>query len=152
MTVDIGAYEYGDGWFDVVAVPANQTGNTLLIDHPTTNNAPAARVFATPDFSLGNIVNTRPHGVYWQGGAINRWRVFNEDLAAMPLGAGYNLFAPSAPTVSAAFRDLGLSSVGALPMSAATRCPTAPRSTFTRSRQVQMLSSTSRSRATWSGA
>lgn len=118
-TVDIGAYEYGDGWFDVLASPANQTGNTVLIDHPTTNNAPAARIFATPDFSLANVVNTRPHGVYWQGGAVNRWRVFNEDLAAMPLGAGYNLFAPAAPTVAAAPPDLGLF-VHRLPTSGAT--------------------------------
>lgn len=106
-TVDIGAYEYGDGWFDAVGNGSNNIGNTLLLDHPTSNGAPAARVFATPNFSLGTVTNMRPFGVYWHSDAA-RWRVFNQDIAAMPTGAGYNLFAPAAPTALTAFPDIGL--------------------------------------------
>lgn len=106
-TVDIGAYEYGDGWFDAIGNGTTITGNTLLLDHPTSNDAPAARVFATPDYSLGGVTNMRPFGVYWHS-AAGRWRVFNQDFAAMPTGAGYNLFAPAAPTALTTFPDIGL--------------------------------------------
>lgn len=105
--IDIGAYEYGDGWFDVLANASNTFGNTLALNHPTVNAAPAARVFATPNFDLGAVTYTAPPGVYWLG-ASSEWRIFSESLAGMPTGAGFNLFSPAAPNTSGAYADLGL--------------------------------------------
>ncbi len=106
-SIDIGAYEYGDGWFDVLANASNTFGNTLVLNHPTTNAAPSARVFATPNFDLGSVTYTAPPGVYWLGASFE-WRIFSENLAGMPTGAGFNLFSPAAPNTSGTYADLGL--------------------------------------------
>ena len=106
-SIDIGAYEYGDGWFEVLATASNVNGNTLVLDHPTTNGAPSARVFATPNFDLGGVAYTAPPGVYWLS-ANSEWRIFSENISGMPLGAGFNVFSPAAPNVSGTFSDIGL--------------------------------------------
>ncbi|HWT17263.1 MAG TPA: choice-of-anchor Q domain-containing protein, partial [Patescibacteria group bacterium] len=105
--IDIGAHEYGDGWFDALATASTAQGNTLILDHPTTNAAPSARVFATPNFDLGSVDFNAPPGVYWLN-ANAQWRIFSEDISIMPLGAGFNVFSPAPPNVSGAFSDIGL--------------------------------------------
>ena len=105
--IDIGAYEQGDGWFDVLANASTAAGNTLILDHPTTNLAPSARVFATPNFDLGGVPFTAPPGVYWLN-ANAQWRIFSEDFSGMPFGAGFNVFSPAAPEPSGSFSDIGL--------------------------------------------
>lgn len=121
-SIDIGAYEYGDGWFDVTASASNVSGNTLVLDHPTTNFAPSARVFATPNYDLGGIAYTAPPGVYWLT-ASSQWRLFSQDISGMPLGTGFNVFSPAAPNVSGTFSDLGLF-LHRLPASGATTAST----------------------------
>jgi hypothetical protein len=106
-SIDIGAYEYGDGWFDVLATAANTSGNTLALDHPTTNFALGARVFATPSFELGNVTYTAPPGVYWLN-ASTQWRIFSENISGMPQNAGFNVFSPAAPNNSEIYADIGL--------------------------------------------
>ncbi len=48
----------------------------------------------------GDAENDHPIGVWYDGGA-NKWAVFNQDLAAMPVGADFNVLIP--PTGADAF-------------------------------------------------
>lgn len=67
-------------------------GNLTIIDHSTTNDDWNALVFATPNWNPGGadagVYVTSPIGVYV---ADQRWRVFNQNMAAMPLNAAFNL-------------------------------------------------------------
>lgn len=94
---DIGALESGDAWFGAVATAANISGNWFVLEHPSTDGQPLARVFATPNFSLGNIAHDKPFGVWWIS-ASTRFGIFNQDLANMPVGAGYNVMVPAPST------------------------------------------------------
>lgn len=91
---DIGAFEYGDAWLPAVATAANRSENFFTLDHPDTNGQSLARVFATPSATLGGTTNDRPFGVWWNAGA-GRMSLFNQDLAEMPVGAGYQVFVPA---------------------------------------------------------
>lgn len=93
---DIGAYESGDAVFQVVATTANTGPNYVVLDHPSTNGQSLARVFATRNYSLGAVTHARPFGVWWTGSPDLRMSVFNQDLAAMAVGTGFNLFVPGA--------------------------------------------------------
>jgi hypothetical protein len=95
---DIGAYEFGDAFFDVVATSANTAGNYLVLDHPSTNGQILARVLATRNFSLAGVGHTRPFGVWWIGAPQSRMSIFNQDNAAMAAGSGFNVFVPGSPT------------------------------------------------------
>ncbi|MFN2270029.1 MAG: hypothetical protein ACK2US_04275, partial [Anaerolineae bacterium] len=59
-----------------------------------TNKTPSALVFATqnwnPGGGLGGTYNAHPVGM-WYSVAAGRWAVFNEDGAAMPAGAAFNV-------------------------------------------------------------
>ncbi len=75
-----------------IATVANISNNTTRIDHPDLNNNPNAIVFATQVWNPGGtgtgIYNNHNIGVYYTG---SKWAVYNEDLAAMPVGCGFNL-------------------------------------------------------------
>lgn len=96
-SVDIGAFESGDAWFPAVARAGSINANWFPLAHPSTFGNSVARVFATPNFSLGNVENSRPHGVWWVSGP-NVMAVFNQDQSAMPVGAGYNVLVPAPVT------------------------------------------------------
>jgi len=80
------------------ATPANTIGNWTSIDHPLTNNNPDAIVSITQNWNPGGILlgtyNDHPIGVWYHNG-ISRWAIFNQDIAAMPEGASFNVSAPS---------------------------------------------------------
>jgi NADH:ubiquinone oxidoreductase subunit len=85
------------------ATAANITANWTTIDHPLTNNNPNAIVLITQNWNpggVGDIYNNHPIGVWYISGA-KKWAVFNQDLAAMPAGAAFNVLV--ATTDSAAF-------------------------------------------------
>lgn len=78
--------------FVVVANSGNIDGHAMLIDNVLTNGDPHAMLFVTqnlnpPDTGL-TIYNPHPIGVFYAGG---NWQIFNEDLAAMPTGASFNV-------------------------------------------------------------
>lgn len=82
--------------FLLVATTANATGNTLIIDHPLTNGDPNAVIIVTPNWNPGGIggtYNNHPIGVYYDG---SKWRIFNQDLATIPVGAAFNVIIPAA--------------------------------------------------------
>jgi len=73
------------------ATVANISNNSTRIDHPDLNGNPNAIVFATQLWNPGGgtgIYNNHNIGVYYTG---TKWAVYNEDLAAMPVGCGFNL-------------------------------------------------------------
>jgi hypothetical protein len=75
------------------ATVANITGNWTTIDHPLTNENPNAIVFVTQNWNPGGTsgkYNDHPIGVWYDNGE-KKWAIFNQDLAAMPDGADFNV-------------------------------------------------------------
>jgi hypothetical protein len=70
---------------------SNQSGNYTLIDRPITNNEPDAIVFITQVLNPGGgtgFYNDHPVGV-WYNTAANKWAIFNQDGAGMPLNISF---------------------------------------------------------------
>jgi hypothetical protein len=63
---------------------ADQDGNGLL--YVRQNHG--ARILVTPVTTPGGVVNNHPIGVWYDG---TDWNIFNEDDAAMPVGAEFNV-------------------------------------------------------------
>ena len=77
---------------------ANIVSNWTYIDDAIINDDPNAIVFATPNWNANNgsgVYNDHPIGV-WYSNATKKWAVFNQDLAAMPVNASFNLMIPKA--------------------------------------------------------
>jgi hypothetical protein len=71
----------------------NITGNYTLIDHAGINGDPDALVIVTqnwnPPASAG-VYNDHAIGVFYSAAAL-KWAIFNQDVAAMPVGAAFNV-------------------------------------------------------------
>ncbi len=66
--------------------PGNIAGHVSTLDHPLLNGNPNAAVFVMHQFVPGaTVLNPHPLGVWYDTG-IARWRIFNENAAAMPSG------------------------------------------------------------------
>lgn len=75
------------------ATAENTTNNYTLIDHPLINGDPDALLFVTQNWDAAGapgVYNAHPVGVFYQNGS-SQWAVFNEDAAAMPNGAAFNV-------------------------------------------------------------
>jgi hypothetical protein len=80
------------------ATTANTSGNYTLIDNPLTNNNPDATVFVTQNWNPpgeAGVYNNHVVGV-WYSTIDQKWSVFNQDGAAMPDGASFNILVASA--------------------------------------------------------
>jgi len=78
------------------ATAANILSHSTIIDYPLTNGNPNAIIFVTPNLNPGGVVgmyDDRPIGVFYDG---SKWRIYNEDGSAMPVGAAFNVFVPTA--------------------------------------------------------
>lgn len=77
------------------ATLANVTGNTTLMNNPLINGNPNAVLIVTQSWNPGGassgVYNPTDVGVLYDA-ARGRWRIFNEDSTAMPLGAAFNVF------------------------------------------------------------
>ncbi len=94
--IDIGAYEFGDDWFNARAIGSNNSLNTLLLSHPSINGVSSARALVTPNFSRGTTTSNAPFGVYFNVSS-SLWSIFNQNTATnIPLGAGYSALTPAA--------------------------------------------------------
>jgi len=75
---------------------ANSTNifsNVTIIDHPQCNGNPNAVLILTPNWNpggSGGTYNNHATGVYYDT-ASQRWAIFNEDSAVMPLNAAFNV-------------------------------------------------------------
>lgn len=93
---DIGAYESGDLGLLHTTSATSISGHTTRIIDPLTNGQPGVDLLVTPNFNAGGgggTTNNHPFGVYYFS---SLWRLFNEDLAAMPVGAHFNVMVPGA--------------------------------------------------------
>jgi hypothetical protein len=82
----------GTGVFVHTATAPNISGNWTAIDYPLTNGNPNAIIIATPNYNpggAGGIYDDHPIGVWYNG---SKWSIFNQDLAAMPVNASFNLY------------------------------------------------------------
>lgn len=75
-----------DRAFDAAATPP--VGNTCPVDHPATNGKSNEVVFASQYWT--GAYNAHPIGVWY---SADKWHVFNEDEAPMPVNARFNLLA-----------------------------------------------------------
>jgi Tol biopolymer transport system component len=70
---------------------SNTSSHITTIDHPLANNNPNAILLVTQNWNpggAGGVYNNRPIGVYYNG---SRWNIFNQNFAAMPAGASFNV-------------------------------------------------------------
>ena len=72
--------------FTHTATALNTSSHVTIIDNPATNNNPTAIVIIS-QFWEGTY-NPHAVGVFY---AIGKWRIFNQDIAAMPLNAEFNV-------------------------------------------------------------
>ena len=71
----------------------NVSQNSTYIDHPISNGNPDAILVVTPNWNpegSPGIYNAHPIGV-WYDSEAQRWAVFNQDLADMPIEGGFNV-------------------------------------------------------------
>jgi len=76
------------------AITDNTFGHITQIDHPLTNNNPEAILLVTHNYNpggTGGTYNNHPLGVYYDA---PYWHIFNQDLAAMPENALFNVIVP----------------------------------------------------------
>lgn len=92
-----GAMENGrllDAAFVHHATPENITDHWTYIDHPLINNKPNAVLYVTPNWNPHGEKHTvhTPHPIgVWYHADRGRWAIFNEDKAAMAVGAHFNV-------------------------------------------------------------
>ena len=70
---------------------SNTAFQITKIDHPLANDNPNAILLVTQNWNpggVGGVYNNHPIGVYYNG---SRWAIFNQDLAAMPTAASFNV-------------------------------------------------------------
>ncbi len=75
------------------ATSENVSANSSYIDDPSTNDNPDAVLTVTQNWNPGGdggTYNAHPIGVWYDGNA-EKWAIANEDRAAMPEGAAFNV-------------------------------------------------------------
>ena len=78
------------------ATANNITGDHTAMDYPLTNGSPNAIIFVTQNYNPGNVGGSsddHPIGVEYFSG---KWWIYNQDGAAMPPGAAFNVTVPKA--------------------------------------------------------
>lgn len=74
--------------------------NSTFIDNPLSNGNPNAIIFVSQNWNPGGgsgVFNNHNIGV-WYNTTNNKWAIFNEDTALMPVGASFNVIIPSSDT------------------------------------------------------
>jgi len=79
------------------ATATNSGSNSTFIDHSLTNSNPHAIVLVTQNWNPGGIYNDHPIGV-WYSFSAQKWVIFNQDGADIPIGATFNVLVPSVDT------------------------------------------------------
>ena len=70
------------------AATNNISGHITTIYNPQTDGNPNALLFVTHNWSMDNMYETHPLGVWYNG---MHWTIFHEDIAAMPAGMAFNV-------------------------------------------------------------
>jgi hypothetical protein len=90
----------GQNVFVHTVTQASITGGSnhmTLLDHPLLNNQPNAKPVITPVWQ--GTYNNHHTGVYYNA-ANGRWHIFNQDLAAMPVSAIFNVYVPQDDSIN----------------------------------------------------
>jgi hypothetical protein len=72
--------------FTHITAAANIISNYSLITYP--GAASNDFVMVIPNYTAGPVYNNHPIGVFFTAG---KWAIFNQDLAAMPVGVAFNV-------------------------------------------------------------
>ncbi len=94
---DLTALPWSKAAFVHTATSGNTLGNSTALNHALSNSNLLAFVFATDNYNPGGgsgVYNNHNTGVWYTGGNLffpNRWAIFNQDLAAMPTNASFNV-------------------------------------------------------------
>jgi hypothetical protein len=113
----LGVYHVGSNWYiftqDKAAMPLNATFNVArggpgfthvatagtittnytILNHPAINGKPSALLQVAPNWNPGGasgVYNNHTIGVFYISSS-GRWAIFNQDKAAMPLNAAFNV-------------------------------------------------------------
>lgn len=76
-----------------IATFSNITENYTTIDNALINGNPSARLLVTMNLSpdgIPAVVDEHPVGVWYSPG-FQKWAIYNEDVADMPVGAAFNV-------------------------------------------------------------
>jgi hypothetical protein len=82
------------------ATPENTSGNSTYLHSPLTDGNPNAVLVVTQNWNPGGgsgKYNNHPIGV-WYDRDRSKWAIFNQDRAAMPVGADFNVAVLKEPT------------------------------------------------------
>jgi hypothetical protein len=82
------------------ATSESVSSNSTYLDNRLINNNPNAILSVTQSWNPegeGGTYNDHPVGVWYDAGA-EQWAIFNQDRAAMPEGAAFNVVVAAAPT------------------------------------------------------
>lgn len=85
------AHASASGWqFKQTTTAANTYGNYTIINNSVTNGNPSIPIHVTHNWgSSGGVYDAHPVGVWYTG---SNWAIFNEDMAALPLGVVFNVY------------------------------------------------------------
>ncbi len=72
--------------FEWTATAATISGHVTVLDHPLLNDNPNAIVIFSPMWE--GVYNAHATAIYYNA---NRWKIFNQDFAAMPNNAKFNV-------------------------------------------------------------
>jgi hypothetical protein len=89
--------------FRHVAGAGSTSFNTTFLSHPLLDGNPCARLHVSQVTDFG-VENEHIIGVYYAAGATRRWGIFNQDFAAMPVGAQFHVVVD--PAASNCPRDI----------------------------------------------
>jgi len=77
-----------------IASASNSSGNVLSLSDPRLNGKPALKLIVSQEITVATAVfNPHPIGVFYNTTA-KTWNIFNEDVAAIPVGAVFNVLVP----------------------------------------------------------
>jgi hypothetical protein len=82
------------------AMPENTSANSTYLHGPPTDGNPNAVLVVTQNWNPGGSpgkYNNHPIGV-WYDPNRSKWAIFNQDRAAMPVGADFNVAVLKEPT------------------------------------------------------
>lgn len=98
-----------------VATSTNTSGNVTTLDNSFLNGNPRAGIVASMNWNPGGVCGCvyNPHqiGAYYNTGA-GRWAIFNQDFAAIPLGAAFTV--SITPSLGSSLQFLHTATIGTI--------------------------------------
>jgi len=83
----------GSASFVHTATGGNTSGHVTYVDNAASNNKPNALLFVTANWNPGGVGGTYnvPAVGVWYDNSEDKWAIFNQNLAAMPAHAAFNV-------------------------------------------------------------